>query len=315
MKIPESRYSTSRHTGIRRLVIVVAVAIGAGALVAGIILVVRFRAPIFAIGQTERPQDAIELWNAQQYSQVVAVTTDQLAQYPLDPTALSLRGFSHFYLAMEEVEGERRDRYLKDSVRDLRRVLLLPDVDLAPQIYYILGKASFQRGEFFYDTAIEALERARTLGVERLDLLEYLALASRDVGRVPEAIEYFREAIEVGDEHVHRVVLADLLIEEQQYDAANELLRLVVRRSEDSTVVQDALLSLGASLRIQERFDEALQVYNDTLDINDSSAEAHYGIGEVYLAQGEPDRARFEWREAVRLNPNHIESLQRLQEY
>ncbi|MEX2444534.1 MAG: tetratricopeptide repeat protein [Alkalispirochaeta sp.] len=297
------------------MLILVIVAIVSGAIVAGVFLVVRFRAPIFAIRETERPQDAIELWNQELYADVVAVTTEQLDEYPLDPTALSLRGFSRFYLAMQEVEGERRNRYLEDSVRDLRRVLLLPDVELAPQINYILGKASFHRGEFFYDTAIEALKRARTSGIERLDLLEYLALASRDVGRTDEAIEYFREVIDVGDEPVHRVVLADLLIEDQRYDEANELLRVAVRGSDDPTVVQDALLSLGESLRAQNRFNESIEVYKQTLEVNDSSAEAHYGIGEVYLAQGEPDRARFEWREAVRLNPNHIESLQRLQEY
>jgi len=294
---------------------VVAVAIASGAIVAGVFLLIRFRTPIFAIRQTERPQTAIELWTNQEYAEVVAVTTDQLTEYPLDSTALSLRGFSRFYLAMEEVAGDRRNQHLEGAVRDLRRVLLLPDIELAPEIHYILGKASFQRGEFFYDTAIDALERAHSLGIERLDLLEYLALASRDVGRVDAAVGYFREAIDVGDEPVHRIALAELLIREQRYDEADQLLRNVVRNSEDPTLVQDALLSLGESLRAQERLGDALQVYEQTLEINESSAEAHYGIGEVYLARGEPDRARFEWREAVRLNPNHIESLQRLQEY
>ena len=292
-----------------------AVTLVSGVIVAGVFLLVRFRTPIFAIGQTERPQTAIELWHEQAYADVMAVTTDQLSEYPLDPTALSLRGFSRFYLAMEEVEGERRDQYLEDAVRDLRRVLLLPEVELSPEIHYILGKASFQRGEFFYDTAIDALERARALGVERLDLLEYLALASRDVGRTDAAVEYFREAINLGDESVHRIALAELLIRERRYDEADRLLRTVVSETDDPTLVQDALLSLGESLRAQNRHREALRVYEETLEVNESSAEAHYGIGEVYLAQGEPDRARFEWREAVRLNPNHIESLQRLQEY
>jgi len=37
-------------------------------------------------------------------------------------------------------------------------------------------------------------------------------------------------------------------------------------------------------------------------------------MGETYAAMGDSNLARFEWREAVRLNPNHIESLQRLQD-
>jgi tetratricopeptide (TPR) repeat protein len=58
-----------------------------------------------------------------------------------------------------------------------------------------------------------------------------------------------------------------------------------------------------------------LDTYQRLLQVNESSAAARFGMGEVYLAQGERERARFEWREALRLDPNHIESLQRLQEY
>ena len=122
-------------------------------------------------------------------------------------------------------------------------------------------------------------------------------------------------AIELGDEAIHRVTLADILIGEGRYSEADALLSRAIDQTEDTTILQDALLSLGRSYRLQERFDESIDVYQRILEINESSAEAHFGIGEVYLAQGEQDRARFEWREAIRLDPNHIESLQRLQEY
>tara|TARA_B100000614_G_scaffold190420_1_gene171464 strand:- start:1381 stop:2328 length:948 start_codon:yes stop_codon:yes gene_type:complete len=315
MKIPESRFQSNTSRSPRRLLVVVAVAVLAGLLVTAALLLVRSRTPMLAIGQTEKPQSAIEMWNQERYDEVVTLTTEQLGQFPLDPTALTLRGFSRFYLAMDAVDTDGRHDLLVGAIRDLRRVLLLPNPELEPQIHYVLGKAYFHRGEFFYDSATTELVAARDQGVVRLDLLEYLALASRDLGRTDDAIGYFHDAIELGDEAIHRVTLADILIGEGRYSEADALLSRAIDQTEDTTILQDALLSLGRSYRLQERFDESIDVYQRILEINESSAEAHFGIGEVYLAQGEQDRARFEWREAIRLDPNHIESLQRLQEY
>ena len=315
MQIPESRFEPHRARAPRRVLLLIIVTMAAGVLVAGGFLLWRARTPILAINQTERPQTAIELWNAARYDEVIDVATEQLAQYPLDATALALRGFSRFYLAVQAVESERRHTLLVGSVQDLRRILLVEDPDLEDQIHYVLGKAYFHRGRYFYDAAIDQLEAARQEGLIQLDLLEYLALASRDIGRVDEAERYFREAIETGDEAIHKVSLAGMLVEQERFLDADRLLDDAIAQTEDVTLLQDALILLGESLRNQARHEEAIGVYRRLLEVNESSAEAHFGIGEVYLAEGEQDQARFEWREAIRLDPNHIESLQRLQEY
>lgn len=316
MRIPESRFGASGgSSGLRRFLTVLLVAIGASGVVAGTVFLVRARTPLMAIRQTERPQTAIGLWREGRYDQVVTVTTEQLSAFPLDPTALSLRGFARFYLSLDAVDTDRRRELLVGSIRDLRRALLVPEPELLGEIRYILGKAYFHRGEFFYDAAVVQLEAARAAGIERLDLLEYLALASRDLLRFERAEEYFRAAIELGDEAIHRITLATMLIEQGRFLDADDLLLEAVEDTDDATLLQDALLTLGRSYRAQERYEDAIGVYRDILEINPSSAEAHYGTGEVYLALGEQDQARFEWREAIRLDPNHIESLQRLQEY
>ena len=279
------------------------------------VLVVRSRSPILPIAETARPQDAIVLWSTGDYEEVVRVTTEQLLEFPLDDTALALRGFSRFYLAVQMVDLDERNELLLGAIQDLRRALLLEDHELETEIRYVLGKAYFHRGLFFYDSAIEELERARELGLEQLDLLEYLALAHRDLGRFEDSIEYFRTAIALADEAIHKVSLADIFIDLSRYESADRLLAEVVEGTSDVTLLQDALLSRGLSYRRQGRHSDALLAYERILELNESSAEAHYGMGEVYLARDETDRARFEWREAIRLDPNHIESLQRLQDY
>jgi tetratricopeptide (TPR) repeat protein len=315
MKIPSSRFQTHRAGTSRRLVLLLSLTVVSALLVAAGLLIVRSRSPILAIGQTERPMDAISLWNEGRYQEVIEIASAQIDDYPLDSTALSLRGFSRFYLAAEEVDHETRDALLVGAIRDLRRVLLLPDVELLGQVHYILGKAYFLRGEFFFDSAIEQLTAARERGVDRLDLYEYLALASRDIGRLDDSIEYFVQAVEIGGEAIHQINLAEVLLRRERFLEADELLIAIADETEDITLLQEAFLILGESYRLQERPDDAIDAYRRILEVNESSAEAHYGLGEAYLLKEEGDLARFEWREAVRLNPNHIESLQRLQDY
>ena len=315
MKIPESRFQSSSSKAPKRLFALLLITVAAGLLVGGTFLVLRSRMPLFAVRETERPVSAIELWNTGAYRDVVNTTTEQLREYPLDPTALSLRGFARFYLAVQAVDSERRHDLLVGSVQDLRRRLLLPDEELIAEVHYVLGKAYYHRGQFFYDMAIDELEIALEAGWEQLDLLEYLALASRDLGRTDAAIDYFETAIEAGDEAIHKVALAGVLIAERRYSEADRLLSEAIEQTSDVTLLQEALLSLGRSYRQQERHTAALDTYQRLLAVNESSAAARFGMGEVYLALGERERARFEWREALRLDPNHIESLQRLQEY
>lgn len=300
-----------RRRGLLAVLIVAVIAVLAAGLT---ILAVRAQIPILPLADAEAGESIIELWQAQEYETLLAAADVELRREPFDETALTLRGFARFYLAMREVDSEARQNYLIGSVQDLRRVMLLPDPVFARQTHYILGKTYFHRGLYFYDSAIFHLRQARAAGLEHLDLLEYLAIASRDLGDTEASANYFREAIARGDESIHRVTLADLLIEERQHSEADLLLAQAIERTNDITILQHGLLSLGRSQRAQEFYDQALETYGRVLEINPASADAHYGLGEVYFAQGSSDLARFQWREAVRLDPNHIESLQRLQD-
>lgn len=314
MRLPQSRTLHHRARHGRRLFTLVASAVAAVLLGAGVTLVVRSRAPILPFAETARSLDAIELWRVGEYSQVMDVASKHLERYPMDETSLSLRGFARFYLAMDAVAGEDKQDLLVQSVQDLRRVLLLASPSMEPQVRYVLGKAYYHRGEFFFDSAVNQLEHAQDLGVENLDLLEYLALAHAELGNEDRAVSYFRSAISLGDEDIHRLRLADLLIIRERYDEAEVLLIEVLESTRDVTLQQHALLSLGTLRRSERKYEAAIARYQELLEINPNSAQARFQLGETYLVMGERDRARFEWREALRLNPNHIESFQRLQE-
>lgn len=321
MRLPRSRTASAhrafsrRHRHGRRLFTLALVAVATVLAGTGIVLAVRSRAPILPVAETTGSLDAIELWRAGDYRGVSEVATRHLERYPLDETSLSLRGFSYFFLSTEAVGSDEQQDLLIRAVQDLRKVLLSPAPAMEPEVRYILGKSYYHRGTFFYDLAIRELEHARDLGIDNLDLLEYLALAHDEIGNRQRAIEYFQAALNVGDEDVHRVSLADLLVLEGRYSEAEDILERVITDTDDVMLQQHSMLTLARSRRNQSRYDQALATLEELLEVNPDSAEARFQLGETYLAMNENERARFQWREALRLNPNHIESFQRLREY
>jgi tetratricopeptide (TPR) repeat protein len=315
MKYSSEGFSDSRRRHRRRALSVLIIAMAAITVISGGVLFARARMPILPVVETSQSLDAVQLWQDGLYLKTEATTTDALSRYPMDDIPLTLRGFSRFYLAMEQVDPELKQEYLVNAVRDLRRVLLLPAPQLEPQVRYVLGKSYFHRGAFFLPAAIRELEFAYNQGIDQLDLLEYLALANRELGYVEEAIMLFQKAIDRDGEEIHRLSLADLLILQGQYESADDLLQRVIAETSDLILQQHGMLSRGKMMRELGDYEGSLEEFDAVLEINASSAEAHFHRGETFLAMERTDRARFEWREALRLNPNHIESFQRLQDY
>ncbi|SIP99720.1 TPR repeat-containing protein [Alkalispirochaeta americana] len=315
MRIPQSRVPAYRSRHGRRIFTVGIVALGAVVMGTGLTFLVVARSPVLPLTETDRALSAVEYWQAGDYEKVAALSTAQLQARPLDELPLSLRGFSRFYLALETVDNEKKQELLVAAVQDLRRALLTPSSTFEPQIRYILGKAYYHRGGYFYDAAIAELEQARARGIRKSDLLEYLALAHSELKHREQAIGYFQELLQESREPVHQVMLADLLVEEERHQEAEQLLLGLLSEDTDTVLRQHAYLTLGSSRKDQELYEKARETYQELLQLNPTSAEARYRLGEIHLAEGHRDRARYEWREALRLNPNHIESFQRLQEY
>ncbi len=58
----------------------------------------------------------------------------------------------------------------------------------------------------------------------------------------------------------------------------------------------------------QNRNEEAIAAFKQTLQANPNSAEAHYYLGEVYDRQDKDKEALAEYNQAVKLNPNYVEA-------
>ena len=73
-----------------------------------------------------------------------------------------------------------------------------------------------------------------------------------------------------------------------------------------------ARASLGASLAGMGRLEEAARELEAALSTEDSPVDLHLGLGRVYEAMGQTDRARENYQKVLNLDPNNEEAISRL---
>lgn len=257
-------------------------------------------------------RELTELWNQGDYRAVVDRAERLLEQTPMQAYPLVFGGFGHFYYGMQQVDDELRVGHLDAAVRMLRKAHLMPQQPLQAESHYILAKAYYHLGAFYYDAAVEHMNRAIELGFVGPDSYEYLALAYDGLDMYEQSVRSYREAIAAQPGDLLYAGLADIHYRHERYSDAEQYYRLALEGSEDPHLSQRIRHQLGLVLLAQDQFDQARQQFLTILEENPRSADAHYYLGLVYLQSGDRERARFEWREAIRLDPRHEQALRSL---
>ncbi len=262
--------------------------------------------------QVNIQRELVDLWHQGDYQAVVRQAELLLDQTPMQAYPLVFGGFGHFYYGMQQVDRELRSDHLESAVRMLRKAHLMQQQPLQAESHYILAKAYYHLGEFYFDSAVEHMQRAIELGLVRPDSYEYLALAYDGLGMHRQSIENYQKAIAAQPGDLLYAELAGVHHRSEQYADAERYYRLALESSEDPHLMQRIRRQLGLVLLEQEQFDQAGQQFRTILEESPGSADAHYYLGQTYLQRGDRERARFEWREAIRLDPRHEAALRAL---
>lgn len=253
------------------------------------------------------------LWVSAEYEELFELSAELLDDRPMDPMALVMNGFAGFQVAFARAGSEERSVLLEESLQSLRKALLTEPADFAGQIHYVLGKIYYHKGRAYYDLSIDYLEQSIELGYSALDQFEYLALAHSELAQYGESARYLLRAIELNPEPSLYKTLADTYYIMDEYDLAISFYRQTLRATDDAVLVQSTRLSLAEVFLLQEELDDAEEQIRTVLDANEQSADAHFLLGEVLFARGNEELARFQWREARRIDPNHADALVSLQ--
>jgi len=256
--------------------------------------------------------DLLSLWNQADYDGILTATQKVLARRPLKTEALIFQGFAAFQKGVGEVSVEKKLPFLEESIISLRKALLFPSVPLQPQIHYILGKDYFHKGKFYADLAVEELTLAQKEGYIATDLDEYLGLSYSLVGRYREAAEYFLKAVLTKPSDLLLWTLGQTYDQMSQYDDAVKYLLKCISSTHNQALEQKARFLLGSIYTKTKQYGLAQNEYQSILTTNPSSADAHYYLGEIALAQGSRSAAEIEWRKAFKIDPLHFNANQRL---
>lgn len=301
-------FGAAPRGGARRILIL-------GGLLA-VLAIVFFQTQAFGLlrySDVQERQEMHELWDQARYGAIIDRTQQVLAETPLDESALVLGGFSYFYEGVSQVSEEDKRAYLDRAVVLLRKALVLRRTPLEAQVHYVLGKAYYHRGDFYYDLAVKHMRRAVEMGYVADDTHEYLGMAYAQLGRFEESVESFSTALERTPSDLLYLTVAETYMKAGRHQRAETYLKDAMEATDDAFLVQRARFMLGEVYIQEGRLEDAAQQFELIIDSNVKSAEAHYQLGRVYDLMGDTVRARSQWRETIRIDPNHAGALTSLQ--
>jgi len=166
---------------------------------------------------------------------------------------------------------------------------------------YQLGVAYFEAGN--YRAAIPELSKAADLAPANVEYRNALGMALLFGRNLDPAIKVFEEAIGIDPKNTEvKNNLASAYIMKGELEKAKPLLKQVLDDPLYPTP-QFAYFNLARIYERQGKIDEAIEQYEQALDIRSDYVDAHYNLGLLYLQEGRTDRAIEQFTAATRLNP------------
>jgi tetratricopeptide (TPR) repeat protein len=246
----------------------------------------------------------LELSNEGSYAEVLSRSAEVLAQRPLDAEALLVRGVAHFYLALAEADRLDPVPRLDQAIIALRRARLNGELRFRTEAAYVLGKAYFHKGPYFYDLAIRFLRESLEQGYDGADVHEYLGMALVRFGAPESGIEHFRSALQRRPSGLLYLSVGQLLERLGEHQEAERHFQAAASAGDEALEIR-ARFMLGALLLQGDRYAEAGEQYQRILEVAPGSADAHLFLGDAYAGLGNVVRARAEWRRARNIDQQH----------
>jgi tetratricopeptide (TPR) repeat protein len=221
-------------------------------------------------------------------------------------------GLSHYRKALE-IDPNYVEAYLNlgvafaetgrpaEAIDQYRKAL---DIDPEhPEVLNNLGAALAATGRM--EEAIAQYQKALDVNPLYPEVHNNLGVALARSGKPENAIEHFHKAIELkpNSAEFHNN-LTRALEKAGKLDEASPRFAKLLEANPDVAELHN---SLGVTLVWKRRPDEAIAHFEKALALNPALMEAHHNLGDtLYYTQGKVSEALRHWREALRLQPNHV---------
>ena len=275
-------------------------------------------------GKYFSPADSVsqlyEHWNKNEVAETYEAAGHILDKTPFQNTALTLRGYSAFKLAVSEPDNNALTQsYLDEAINNLRVALQSVKAQAVPQIYYVLGLTYFYKNKlssyyYYADLTTKYLEAALAAGYKSKDIPELLGLSYADLGNTDKSIASFTQALSVHESDILLYNIAKQYYRNNQGGVAKQYLVRAIQLSQDDDIVLNSHNILGRIYIDEENYDAAQQEFDMILEKNANFADAYYGLGILYEHKGDTAKARAEWRKCLKIQVNHAGAVKKLAE-
>lgn len=294
---------------LKKLLFFFAIAIVSFTLIAGI-----YTAAVLISKKSQETLSAVTLlWEKKAYGEVLETTQRLLAKDPLNPYLLMYSGFASFYLSVPEYDIQKKAVYIHNTIRTLRKIFLEEKFPYTADVYYVLGKAYFFKGPYYYDLSLKYLNEALALQFNSLDIYEYRGLIQAYYKKYTESIADYMLVLEKNDKSPELLyAIAQCYLNLNDNTTAEEYLMKSEMLATDIFILEQIYLSLADIYLQKKNAEKFFAVIEKIKKSNPESAEVYYREGLYYSMQGDIIRARAAWRKALNLDPMHKEARQKL---
>jgi tetratricopeptide (TPR) repeat protein len=264
-------------------------------------------------------KEMLRLWDEGLYDKAFELSRAELENNPTDYFLLTLHGFAAYQLAIAQINSFDTLTYVDECIWSLRKALQIKSGSNDGRLQYVLGKAYYRKGSGYEDLAIQYLEEARDLSYVAADIPEHLGLLYAATQDYRASVEAFSQSLnpsanagdeggsgepEIPPEHLLLAMARSYIALGEPENATAYLVRCMELSRDSNTIITVRLL-LGDILAKAGNLNDAEAQYQAILEEDGENAEAHYRLGELYYARGNPTRARAELRSALKIDPAH----------
>ena len=199
---------------------------------------------------------------------------------------------------------EEKMPFLDQAIVSLRRAKLA-GTPFSGEIDYVLGKAYFNKGKYYYDLAISSMESSLAKGYVQKDSQEYIGQAYTQLGDYEKGLEHFLTALKDDSGDLLLLTIGQTYYQMKRTSDAVDYLLRTLNKTEDKDIEERARFLLGGIYLDTNELFKAEEQFTAIVRIDPKSADAHYDLGEVYAKMNDPVKARAEWRNALIIDPSH----------
>eukprot|EP00743_Colponemidia_sp_Colp-15_P005021 GILK01005407.1.p1 GENE.GILK01005407.1~~GILK01005407.1.p1 ORF type:complete len:1022 (-),score=208.71 GILK01005407.1:19-3084(-) len=155
-----------------------------------------------------------------------------------------------------------------------------------------------------------------------MDLLKLLLKACRANGKMPEAIQYIRRAIEEAESessqghakeaNILRYYLGKALYYIESYEEALACFQHANKTGLPSIQANKADVYMGDILLRKGRYEDAIKKYNLVIENDNSFKKAHFGMGAALEEKRKIEHAILKYKDAVEIDPSYMQARYRL---